>query len=295
MARRAWYGFPPSPIPSLSCRGCSTFRSSVFTLSFFLLFVVCLSFPALARPAALTQITLVKGRVEELGALPEPQVDIIVSEWMGYLLLYESMLSTVLYARDRWLAPGGCVHPSRARLLCSGLDVDAWRAPQREFWRSVYGFDFSSMLHPWPLAVVGDTREPVVECIDAAAVCTNEAVLRDIDIMTVTDAALDFCADFRLEFARAAAFGALVLYFDTTFAAGCVAPPIVLDTSPAGAPTHWKQTLLFLKETHAVRAGDAVAGTVRLTRPAANPRGYDVVVHLRVNGGAEVVQMFEMQ
>ena len=24
-------------------------------------------------------------------------------EWMGYCLLYESMLDTVLYARDKWL------------------------------------------------------------------------------------------------------------------------------------------------------------------------------------------------
>ena len=36
--------------------------------------------------------------------LPE-KVDIIVSEWMGYCLLYESMLTTVLEARDKWLKP----------------------------------------------------------------------------------------------------------------------------------------------------------------------------------------------
>ena len=30
-------------------------------------------------------------------------MDIIISEWMGYFLLYESMLDTVLYARDKWL------------------------------------------------------------------------------------------------------------------------------------------------------------------------------------------------
>lgn len=35
--------------------------------------------------------------------LPVPQVDIIISEWMGYFLLYENMLDTVLYARDKWL------------------------------------------------------------------------------------------------------------------------------------------------------------------------------------------------
>ena len=35
------------------------------------------------------------------------QVDVIVSEWMGYFLLYESMLDSVIWARDKYLAPGG--------------------------------------------------------------------------------------------------------------------------------------------------------------------------------------------
>ena len=34
------------------------------------------------------------------------EVDIIVSEWMGYYLVHESMLNTVIYARDKWLKPG---------------------------------------------------------------------------------------------------------------------------------------------------------------------------------------------
>ena len=49
-------------------------------------------------------VTLVKGKVEEV-VLPDgiEKVDIIISEWMGYCLFYESMLRTVLYARDKWL------------------------------------------------------------------------------------------------------------------------------------------------------------------------------------------------
>ena len=34
------------------------------------------------------------------------QVDIIVSEWMGYCLLYETMLPSVIYARDKYLRKG---------------------------------------------------------------------------------------------------------------------------------------------------------------------------------------------
>jgi hypothetical protein len=48
---------------------------------------------------------VIKGKMEEV-ELPE-KVDIIVSEWMGFYLLHESMLDSVLYARDKWLNEGG--------------------------------------------------------------------------------------------------------------------------------------------------------------------------------------------
>lgn len=47
-------------------------------------------------------ITVLKGKIEEI-ELPVAGVDIIISEWMGYFLVYENMLDTVLYARDKWL------------------------------------------------------------------------------------------------------------------------------------------------------------------------------------------------
>lgn len=50
----------------------------------------------------LAVVTIIKGKVEEVD-LPVEGVDIIISEWMGYCLFYESMLNTVLYARDKWL------------------------------------------------------------------------------------------------------------------------------------------------------------------------------------------------
>jgi len=51
-------------------------------------------------------VTLLRGRIEDLD-LPVDEVDIIVSEWMGYFLLFESMLDSVLYARDKYLKPDG--------------------------------------------------------------------------------------------------------------------------------------------------------------------------------------------
>lgn len=46
------------------------------------------------------QVVVIQGLMEEV-ELPE-KVDVIVSEWMGFYLVHESMLGSVLYARDRY-------------------------------------------------------------------------------------------------------------------------------------------------------------------------------------------------
>ena len=47
----------------------------------------------------------------------------IVSEWMGYFLLFEGMLDSVIAARKRHLAEGGRVLPNRlVRFVVSPCD-----------------------------------------------------------------------------------------------------------------------------------------------------------------------------
>lgn len=67
------------------------------------------------------KITLLQGKMEEV-KLPFPHVDIIISEWMGYFLLYESMLDTVLYARDTYLSPGGSIFPDKATMYVAAIE-----------------------------------------------------------------------------------------------------------------------------------------------------------------------------
>ncbi|KAL0429454.1 UNVERIFIED_CONTAM: putative protein arginine N-methyltransferase 3 [Sesamum radiatum] len=65
-------------------------------------------------------IEVVQGMVEELpnaDHIKPHSVDVLLSEWMGYCLLYESMLSSVLFARDRWLKPGGAILPDTATMV----------------------------------------------------------------------------------------------------------------------------------------------------------------------------------
>ncbi|KAF6138194.1 hypothetical protein GIB67_011034 [Kingdonia uniflora] len=66
-------------------------------------------------------VTVLKGKIEEI-VLPVTHVDIIISEWMGYFLLFENMLDTVLYARDKWLINDGIVLPDRASLYLTAIE-----------------------------------------------------------------------------------------------------------------------------------------------------------------------------
>ena len=63
---------------------------------------------------------MVKGRVEELSL--QLQVDVLISEPMGTLLVNERMLETYLYARDRFLKPGAPWEPFFSRVLHKCVD-----------------------------------------------------------------------------------------------------------------------------------------------------------------------------
>ncbi len=73
-------------------------------------------------------VKVIKGKVENLQEelkLHEGKIDVIISEWMGYFLLYESMLPSVLFAKERYLRKEvtpenphpGLLAPSHCRML----------------------------------------------------------------------------------------------------------------------------------------------------------------------------------
>jgi protein arginine N-methyltransferase 1 len=73
-------------------------------------------------------VEVIQGKMEDV-TLPEQYVDIIISEWMGYFLLYESMLDTVLFARDKYLRPGsGIMLPDKAVLYLCGIEDEQYKA-----------------------------------------------------------------------------------------------------------------------------------------------------------------------
>ena len=75
-----------------------------------------------------TTITLLKGRLEDISELNGLKFDVIVSEWMGYFLLFEGMLDSVITARKKHLKEGGRVLPNRCALFVESetLNCTGW-------------------------------------------------------------------------------------------------------------------------------------------------------------------------
>ena len=75
----------------------------------------------------------------------DQKVDIIISEWMGYALLYEAMLPSVLTARDKYLSPSGTLAPSHTTIRLAPMNDQELINDTIDFWNDVYGFDMRIM------------------------------------------------------------------------------------------------------------------------------------------------------
>ena len=101
-------------------------------------------------------ITLVKGKLEE-AVLPIQEFDIIISEWMGYFLLYESMLDTVLLARDKYLKPGGLIFPDHAMLYLAAIEDQEYKEEKINCVSRISSFGSVKMLIRLRMAQSGTT------------------------------------------------------------------------------------------------------------------------------------------
>mmetsp|Transcript_77390 Transcript_77390/g.179423 ORF Transcript_77390/g.179423 Transcript_77390/m.179423 type:complete len:381 (-) Transcript_77390:87-1229(-) len=219
-------------------------------------------------------ITYVRGKVEEV-ELPVQQVDIIISEWMGYFLIYESMLDSVLFARDKWLVPGGHLFPDHARLYMAAIEDADYKEEKIGFWSHVWGFDFSPMQQ---LAM----QEPISDTVEETAIATDVTCILELDLRTCRREELDFLSSYSLQVQRKDFLHALVVWFDVTFRAS--SPPVVLSTAPGKAATHWKQTVLYLEEAVVAETGDKLFGMIAVRKTLRNPRDLDVKVSFNFTG-----------
>lgn len=64
---------------------------------------------------------------------------------MGYFLIYEAMLDSVLWARDHWLKEGGMLFPNKASIYLAILEDQKFFKQKMSFWDDVYGLSMKCM------------------------------------------------------------------------------------------------------------------------------------------------------
>jgi protein arginine N-methyltransferase 1 len=216
------------------------------------------------------KITLVRGKLEDV-ELPYKEVDIIISEWMGYFLLYESMLDTVLWARDHYLKEGGLIFPDRATMHIAGIEDGDYKEEKVHYWENVYGFDYSPFI---PIAM----SEPLVDTVENRSVATTSGQLVDIDINTVKLEDLAFFSKFSLKAIRDDRIHGLVAWFDIWFPGTDDKHEVYFSTGPHANYTHWKQTVFYLDDVLDIKRGEAIDFTLANRPNKINPRELDIEI-----------------
>jgi protein arginine N-methyltransferase 1 len=176
------------------------------------------------------KITILKGKMEEV-VVPVPQVDIIVSEWMGYFLLYESMLDCVMWARDKYLAPGGKILPDKCKIFVAGIEDASYKHSKIDFWKDVYGFDMTCL-------GAAAIKEPLVDSVNSDPIISDSCKILELDLCKMDPGDVEFSNEYCITFDQDETCHALLAWFDCMFSA--LTRPKTLSTSPYSKYTHWK-------------------------------------------------------
>ncbi|EDQ88829.1 uncharacterized protein MONBRDRAFT_32648 [Monosiga brevicollis MX1] len=203
------------------------------------------------------KITVLHGKVEEV-ALPPEGVDVIVSEWMGYFLLFESMLDSVLCARDRCLRPGGVMAPDQSSMYLAALDDACGASNKLGYWNDVYGFRMPSLQRRV-------LRDAWVTVVPNESVVSNRHVFQSLDMNKCSIQDLTFARPFTLVMNKATRVTALLSYFDIVFDNNGE-QSVYFSTGPEAIPTHWQQTVFLLENPVEVSQGDHIEGNITVAR-----------------------------
>ncbi|KAI9809215.1 MAG: hypothetical protein M1825_002506 [Sarcosagium campestre] len=245
-------------------------------------------------------ITCLRGKIEEV-SMPVAKVDIIVSEWMGYCLLYEAMLDSVLWARDEYLAPDGLMIPSHTTLCLAPLTDPDYITSHINFWRSVYGFSMTSMLE-------GIYEDVLIQTVPAQHLASPPVTFLRLPLHTIQSRELSFVSDFEMTLEKDIdELDGWVIWFDTFFvpsrndsvaqtaraedwAAGKL-DGVAFTTGPAGKETHWRQGVLLVDhgkaEIQPLKAGEKIRGQIEYRKRKENLRELEIEMSWSAREGKE--------
>ena len=253
------------------------------------------------------QIVTLKGRIEDV-ILPVKEVDIIVSEWMGYCLLYEAMLPSIIWARDKYLRPDGLLVPSHASLWIAPISDSEYIADNITFWREVYGFDMKAM----QAGIHTDAR---IQSMPQSSVGGSPYSFKFLDLHTTRTEDLVFEAEWHTKtLPNTDSLDGFLVWFDMFFApsrddntvtatisakewSAGGADRTSFTTGPHDQATHWMQGILLCEDNSDGRqlgGNQEIHGRISYKIPEENARGLNIGVTWMTSGEKKETQTWRL-
>lgn len=226
---------------------------------------------------------------------------------MGYCLLFEAMLDSIIYARDHYLAPDGLMAPSHATIRIAPFADPDFIASHISFWHNVYGFKMSSML-----SNIYD--EALVRSIDRSTLPADSTVFLQLPLHTITVAELSFLKEFQITLKEDIdSLDGFAVWFDMFFMPSNTstipedAVPskmqekgiVAFTTGPDGPETHWQQGVLLIdhkdKGSTPMKKGQTITGKIGYQKKEEKSRLLDISVEWDAPGVEKGAQHWCLQ
>ncbi|CAL8342801.1 unnamed protein product [Merluccius merluccius] len=224
------------------------------------------------------RVVVIPGKVEEV-TLPE-QVDIIISEPMGYMLFNERMLESYLHAK-KFLKPNGKMFPTIGDVhLAPFTDEQLYmeQFTKANFWYqpSFHGVDLSALRGA---AVDEYFRQPIVDTFDIRILMAKSVKYTVNFLDTKEEDLYRIEIPFKFHMMHSGLVHGLAFWFDVAFIGSVMT--VWLSTAPTEPLTHWYQVRCLLQSPLFTKAGDTLSGTALLI---ANKRqSYDISIVAQVD------------
>jgi len=240
-------------------------------------------------------------------------VDVIISEWMGYFLLRESMLDSVIRARDMFLKPkSGILLPSHATMLIAPImnddhhsmilqeytdGMDDWKYYYLANLKKKYGVDMSVLTEEYDK----EQREYYLKSShyvqleeDDSTVLAPPAIVKTLDlaVCTLEDAKgvgeTEFTFDIISSSEDEEVINGFAGWFTVDFQSRTdevgnkfgakMTQPVHFSSSPEIGETHWGQQVFYFPSAIPIQRNSKVKidGTMEMLRSKINARLYNV-------------------
>jgi len=204
------------------------------------------------------KISIIQSKIEDV-VLPE-KVDIIISEWMGTFLIFESMLESVLFARDNLLKENGLMLPSQANIFFAPVTNEKMYSEKVGFWTNVHDIDMSVLI---PYAKKCAFEKPIIDqVVKPEQILAEPIKFKSFDLRTVPakEPYEKTTINFSFKANKTERLHGFCSWFDVSFEGPSSQEITLLSTSPNHKDTHWHQQLFLFDDPVFVTEGQTISG-----------------------------------